>query len=135
MAAASGVVRKWITDATASVVTHFAGSASGMAARFAGVSMVPGSTALARPPKGAISRASDSTMRSTPALVAAYPPTPASPNRAAGDDTATSTPPRARSNRRGHPREKREGGGGVGFGGGGQSGAGGAAEGPPREPP
>ena len=60
-----------MTEATASVVDPCEGSASGMAARLAGVSMVPGSTALARPPKGAISRASDSTMRSTPALAAA----------------------------------------------------------------
>src|SRR6185312_7165257 len=70
-AAEAGAVRKWMTAATASVVTQVAGSASGIALRLAAVSMVPGSTALARPPKGASSRASDSTRRSMPALAAA----------------------------------------------------------------
>ena len=60
-ATAAVVVKKWMTAATSSVFAHFVGSACGIAARFAGVgvSMVPGRTALARPPNGAISRASE----------------------------------------------------------------------------
>ena len=63
--------RKAITPASASGVTQRPKSASGMSARFAGVSMIEGSTAFTRTPLSLYSSASASVSRITPALLAA----------------------------------------------------------------
>src|SRR5258708_2553803 len=68
---AAGLARNSITPARSRGVTHLAKSASGMAARLAGVSMVEGRTALTVRPRPFHSSARASVRRWTPDLDAA----------------------------------------------------------------
>lgn len=89
---AAGPSRKAIASATSSVRAQRPGSAFGIAARFCGVSIAPGSTALTRTPSALSSAARASTSRRTPALDAAYAPRPEVACSPAAAPTATSEP-------------------------------------------
>src|SRR5882757_7594885 len=73
----SGDARKVIVAATSSTFGHAAWSAFGMAARFAGVSMIEGAIALTRMPDGATSSDRATVNATTAALLAAYAAMPA----------------------------------------------------------
>ena len=66
-----GEAKKKIVSATSPVVGHIDGSASGIARRFAGVSMIEGTTALTQIPSPASSSDNDIVSASTAALEAA----------------------------------------------------------------
>ena len=86
--------RNTITRAISAGGVHASCFASGMAARLAGVSMVPGSTALART-RPLYSSAMASVSVSSAALETAYGTCPLRPLSAARDETKTSDPPSA----------------------------------------
>src|ERR1700756_1282817 len=88
-ALASSDNRKAITAASLPAASQRDVSASGIAARFAGVSMMLGSTALTVTFRSFSSSASASVSRATPAFDAAYAPMPTPAFKAANAPTFT----------------------------------------------
>src|SRR5580693_4900538 len=77
MSRASSLRRNATTPAAEGRLTHFAGSTLGIAARFAGVSIVLGRTALTRTPADSTSAATACASATTAAFDAAYAADPA----------------------------------------------------------